>query len=290
MRVVVVYNPQSGRGAKNKERLKPLVIETLARAGLEATAVPTEREGHAAELASEASEEGFDAVIAWGGDGTLNEVAQGLYGSSTPIGVLPGGTVNVFARETGIPLKLEPALAVLAAGNMRQIPIGLAAKRPFLLMAGLGLDGHVVNSIAPGVKRAGGALAIWVEGFRQLATYAMPPFHVRWSEGEVEATGLIAGNLKRYGPHYYVTPSARLDEPRIDVVLFRGKNRRDYLRYLLGVVGQFHLRFSDVVNFKTDRLVVDAEERVPYQVDGEPGGFTPLTIEVAPEKLTVLLP
>ena len=290
MKAIIVYNPRSGWGAWNKETLKPFVIETLTQAGLEVTAVPTKHEGHAICLARGASKEGIDTIIAWGGDGTLNEVMQGVYGSSTRIGVLPGGTVNVFARETGIPLKLKPAISVIVAGKVRRIPVSLASGRPFILMAGLGLDGQIIHSIAPEMKRWGGTLALWGEGFRQLSTYTMRTFHVRWSEGEAEATGLIAGNLKRYGPHYYVTPSAQLEEPLIDVVMFRGTNKRDYFRYLLGVIGQCHLRFADVINLKTDRLAVEAEDCIPYQVDGERGGFTPLTIEVAPKRLNVLLP
>ena len=138
MRVVLIFNPRSGRG-KPKDELLPRVLDRLGEAGMEVWARPTEKRGHASKIASQAAAAGYDRVIAWGGDGTLNEVAEGLLETQTAMGVLPGGTVNVFARELGIPLKLDGALDVLVEGRVVRIPVGLADDRPFLLMAGVGL-------------------------------------------------------------------------------------------------------------------------------------------------------
>jgi YegS/Rv2252/BmrU family lipid kinase len=248
--------------------------------------------GHATEIAREAAEAGFDMAIAWGGDGTLNEVAHGLCDSATAMGVLPGGTINVFAREVGIPLKLSGALDTLVGGRIVRVPMGFADERPFLLMAGVGLDGEVVYRLKSGFKDALGAFAFWLDGFRLLASYPMSPVRVRVGEREIVGTGLIAGNIRRYGPRYTVTPDARLEEPKLDVVIFTGKNRRDYLRYLIGVLGHFHLRFSDVEHFKTDALSVSVDEgaRVPLQLDGEPSGCAPVEIRVQDKALAVVLP
>ena len=312
MRAALVYNPRSGRG-HSKDELLSQVLTRLKEAGMEVSPRPTERMGHATEIAREAAEAGFEIAIAWGGDGTLNEVARGLCDSATAMGVLPGGTVNVFAREVGIPLKLSGALDTLVGGRIVRVPMGFADERPFLLMAGVGLDGEVVYRLKSGFKDALGrvrvdgevvyrlksgfkdalgAFAFWLDGFRLLASYPMSPVRVRVGGKEIVGTGLIAGNIRRYGPRYTVTPDARLEEPKLDVVIFTGKNRRDYLRYLLGVLGHFHLRFSDVEHFKTDALSVSVDEgaRVPLQLDGEPSGCAPVEIRVQDKALAVVLP
>ena len=291
MRAALVYNPRSGRG-HSKDELLSQVLTRLKEAGMEVSPRPTERMGHATEIAREAAEAGFEIAIAWGGDGTLNEVARGLCDSATAMGVLPGGTVNVFAREVGIPLKLSGALDTLVGGRIVRVPMGFADERPFLLMAGVGLDGEVVYRLKSGFKDALGAFAFWLDGFRLLASYPMSPVRVRVGGKEIVGTGLIAGNIRRYGPRYTVTPDARLEEPKLDVVIFTGKNRRDYLRYLLGVLGHFHLRFSDVEHFKTDALSVSVDEgaRVSLQLDGEPSGCAPVEIRVQDKALAVVLP
>ena len=297
MKVALIFNPRSGRG-RPKDELLPHVLTRLEHAGMEVTPKPTERMGHGTEIAREAAAAGFDTAIAWGGDGTLNEVAYGLFETSTAMGVLPGGTVNVFAREVGIPLKLDGALDVLVSGRVSRVPMGLAGERPFLLMAGVGLDGEVVYRLKAGFKSALGATAFWLDGFRLLASYPMTPLRIRTGGREIVGTGLIAGNIRRYGPHYKVTPDAKLEEAKLDVVIFKGTNRRDYLRYLAGVLGHFHLEFRDVEHFKTDALTIDVDDmdsmdsgsEVRFQLDGEPAGHAPLVLGVRDKALAVVLP
>lgn len=290
-KVALIYNPRSGRG-KSKAQLLPRVLARLDDAGMEVTAQPTERMGHGIELAKQAASSSFDVAIAWGGDGTLNEVACGLFETSTALGILPGGTVNVLAREVGIPLKLERALDALASARVSRIPVGLAGDRPFLLMAGVGIDGEVVYRLKAGFKDALGALAFWLDGFRLLATNPMAPLRIRSGGREIIGTGLIAGKIRRYGPRYFITPDAELHEPKLDVVVFKGANRRDYLRYLAGVIGRFHLKFQDIEHFKTDALTVEVigDARVRLQLDGEPARYVPIELTVRDDALAVLLP
>lgn len=289
MRVAVIFNPSAGRG-RSKERDLPRVIAKLSAVGARVESFPTVRTGHAVELARRASEDGFERVVAWGGDGTLNEVAGGLLGTDTPMGVLPGGTVNVFAREAHIPLSLEAALEAMSHGIVKRIPVGLANDRCFLAMAGIGIDAEVVYRMKVAVKSALGVLAFWLAGFRLLASYPMSPLRV-WADGqERRGTGVIAGKLARFGPRYFITPDARMDEARFHVVVFQGDKRRDYLRYLLGVLQRRHLSFEDIEHFKTDRLTVEADTPVRCQLDGEPAGETPVRLEVRDRALAVILP
>ena len=289
MRVVLVFNPESGR-VRAKETMLGRVVPVLSRAGMNVEVRPTERPGHATEIAAQAARDGAERVLSWGGDGTLNEVMRALAGTETALGVLPGGTVNVFAREVGIPRSIEAATETFVRGEVRSIPVGVASERPFLLMAGVGLDAEVVRRLKTDFKHALGAGAFWLDGFRMLARYPMPTIRVRSEGREVEGSGLIAGKIRRYGPRYMITPEARLEEPLLHVVVFRGRKRRDYLRYLAGIVGGFHLRFDDVVSFKTSALTVEADSSVPCQIDGEYAGCTPVELHVRDRALSVVLP
>jgi YegS/Rv2252/BmrU family lipid kinase len=291
LRVVLVFNPESGsgRGRSKAARLDRLLVK-LEAAGMSVDVHPTEGPGHATSIAARAAEDGCDRVLAWGGDGTLNEVARGLLGTETALGVLPGGTVNVFARELQIPLSIEAAAETFAIGEVRRVPVGIASGRPFLLMAGVGLDAEVVRRLKAGFKHTLGAVAFWLDGFRMLASYPMPSLRIRSEGREIEGSGLVAGKIPRYGPRYRITPDARLEEPLLQVVVFRGRNRRDYLRYLAGVVAGAHLRFRDVLSWKTAALSVEADTAVPYQIDGEFAGETPLDLGVRDGALGVVLP
>lgn len=289
MRVALVFNPRSGRGRPKAEVL-PTVVESLERAGIAAAPRPTEHRGHGVELARAAAAEGFERVVAWGGDGTLNEVATGLVGSETPMGVLPGGTVNVFAREARIPLALQGAIETFVTGRVVRIPVGGLGDRVFLLMAGAGLDAEVVYRMSAGVKGALGVLAFWLDGFRLLASYPMTPIRVTAAGRIVEGTGVIAGKLARFGPRYFITPGAAMNDPHFHVVVFKGRRRLDYLRYLFGVLWHRHLAFEDIEDFKADRVSIEAAAPVRLQLDGEPAGVTPATLEVRDKALAVVLP
>lgn len=287
-RLALIFNQRAGRGPK-KELLLDGVIEALSASGVLVDVFATERPGHATALARRASAV-CERVVAWGGDGTVNEVAAGLVGSEAALGILPGGTVNVFAREVGIPLSLDRAVEAFLCGRTVRIPVGLANGKPFLLMVGVGLDGEVVYRLESGLKDAVGVAAFWLDGFRTLARFPLAPLTLRVGDRELEGSGVIAGKLRRYGPRYFVTPEAALEEPLVHLVLFQGRRRRDYLRYLVGVLGGFHLRFRDVVSLKTDRFTVESSGAARIQVDGEPAGVTPLSVEVRDRALDVVLP
>jgi diacylglycerol kinase (ATP) len=204
--------------------------------------------------------------------------------------LLPGGSVNVFARATGIPLRLGKASQALQHAKPRDIPVGMAGGRPFLLMAGIGLDAEVVRRLDPGFKRVAGVFAFWIRGFSLLATYPFSPFIVRIGGREYTATSAIAGKLQYYGGRYVITPDAELDEPQLDVVIFQGRRGWDYLRYLAGVLVGVHLRFKDVQHVKTDRLEIEAQSWISYQLDGEFAGRSPVEISIRSEALRILIP
>ena len=150
--LVIIGNPEAGR-ARRKDHLKRCA-EILTSGGLEVEVWPTERPQHATELATLA---GARLVVAAGGDGTINEVVNGLHRDAA-LGILPFGTANVLARELGLPLKAEAACERVLRGEESRIDVGIATdregiERRFTCMAGLSFDAHVVNEVTPRLKR-----------------------------------------------------------------------------------------------------------------------------------------
>jgi diacylglycerol kinase family enzyme len=166
----------------------------------------------------------------------------------------------------------------------------MASGRPFLLMAGIGIDAEVVRRLKSGFKHTLGAAAFWLDGFRMLARYPVPSLRIRAEGRDLLGSGVVAGKIRRYGPRYFIASEAKLEEPLLHVVIFRGRNRRDYLRYLAGVVCGVHLRFRDVESFKSSALTVEANPGAPFQLDGEYAGETPVELGVRDRALAVVLP
>lgn len=254
----------------------------------------TERPGHATELAREAVRAGAGLVVAAGGDGTVNDVIQALAGHTTALGVLPLGTVNVWAREMGIPLDLRAAGALLLKGARRQIDLGKAGNRFFLLMAGIGFDAEVARRVEHSrLKRAGLKLLDYFAVVGMLSLTQRPARIWIRREGKRRATRslmVIIGNTRLYGGALTFTPRAVADDGLLDVAVFGGGGPF----YRAGVLVRALLRQSSGsprVRYERCRSIrIESDTPLPVQVDGEVVGTLPLTFTVAPLALTVIVP
>jgi len=250
----------------------------------------TRHPGHATELARLAAAE-FPLVVAAGGDGTINEVVNGLAGSETVLGVLPIGSVNVFAMELGIPGSLRRALEVLRDGVVRKIDLPQANDRYFVQLAGVGLDAETVRTTLPENKKAYGPLS-YVMSLATLAGKTAPTLNVKnGTEKAYEASFMLVGNGRHYGGPFSFFPGAELTDGQLDVCLFHKCSHFDLLRYFRGILTYgAHTGFPDVTYFKADQLTVEAAQEVPFEVDGEFHGCCPVTFRVRPVALRVKVP
>ena len=276
----IVLNPQA-RGARQLEVVH--AIADVARdAEIRVTSAPHEAES----LARQAAEEGFAAVIAAGGDGTVNEVLCGLAGSNVCLGVLPLGTMNVFARELGLHLDWENAWAAILRGRTREVDLGLANGRPFAQLAGVGFDADVVAGVTSAAKRRFGAGAYGWSALRQIGT---PAFPLR-----VEAAGLppmdgvwvLVGNGRFYGGPFPVFPRAKNDDGLIDVLVFRAIGALDIAKYLLGVPLGWHTRFDGVSYLQTEAVTVKGG--AGFELDGEFAGRADVEFLVKPRAIRLV--
>lgn len=231
-------------------------------------------------------------MLALGGDGTINEVANGLIGSTVPLGILPGGTANVLAMELGLGSNLEKAARKLSTCIERRIAIGRFETpgvdyRHFLLMGGAGLDAKVVHDLSPMLKKHTGKLAYWVTGLSQFFT-TIAPLDIRIN-GDAHRCGfLLASRVRNYGGDLEIASAASLLKGDFEVVWFEGSNPLRYAWYMLGVAAKQVKKMRGVHVARATR--VDFCSSIHAQIDGEYVGTAPSSFEIVPDALTLLIP
>lgn len=294
-RAAILYNPVARSLSRNLHLLERVVV-VLKQQGIAARLVATTAPGSAGGQTQREIEAGCDLILAAGGDGTINEVASGMLHTRVPLGILPGGTANVLARETRISTNLVKAAGEIAtmrpvriaAGSLR---IGASGPRSFLCMAGAGLDAEIVYHVNLDLKAAFGKLAYYVGGFSR-AFRPLSEFEVVVDGKRYEASFALISRVRNYGGDLEIARGASLLRNEFEVVLFRGKQSLKYVPYLVGVALKQAHRMSGytAVRGRTVTCSPLHGERIFAQVDGELAGQLPLTAEMIPDALTLLLP
>jgi len=290
-RIAVIYNPSSGRPRERQGAIAEFT-RLLEAAGRTVTIWPTEGPNHATELARQRVAEGYDLILAYGGDGTMNEVLQGVVGSEATLGFWPGGTANVLAAEIRFPSRVKEVVRRVLAGKTVDVTVGQANQRYFLLMAGVGLDAAVAGSVDPWLKKRFGKLAFGVAGLKFMWRWELAPFRVRISdEEEVIGRFVVAGNAHSYGGGFQLTPRAELTDPYLDLCIFTSESRGDYVRYALAAILALHREMPGVIyrKVKSCRIESAAREDAPVQLDGELVGTLPVTLQAIPRALRLLV-
>jgi YegS/Rv2252/BmrU family lipid kinase len=293
----VVYNPSAGGKTTSAEVLA--AVEELRAHGWGVDIAETARAGDGLRLARQAVAEKLDALIAIGGDGTLNEAANALVDSTTALGVLPRGTGNVWARELGMPLDdLAACARLLANARTHAIDVGEVrgngfAPRVFVLWCGVGFDAAVTREIEPqrDLKRRFGKLFFAMVGLRKAWEYRgkRVRLHVDQKKLRRRVILAIAANVQLYAAIARIAPEAKLDDGALDLILFKGTGFAETALHFARVLLGLHLRDPKVEIHRVMTAHISGK-KLPVQVDGEPIGFTPVDIRVRPRALRVLVP
>jgi diacylglycerol kinase (ATP) len=242
-------------------------------------------------LARAAAAEGMQAVFALGGDGTVRETAAGLLGSEVPLGILPGGTVNVLARALGLPRDAVTAARRSGALVPRALDVGLAGSQPFLMMVSAGLDSHLLSHLDLRLKRWLGQAGIGLQGLSDWWRYPYPPLQLEADGVLHQASFAAVSNIPLYGGTFRLAPAALPDDGKLDLVLFRGSGRRATLRFVLALARGAHVGRQDVTVLQVREVTIRGPEGTPFQVDGDAAAERcPVTIRLAEERLHVLVP
>ena len=281
---------------RRRPELARRAAEWLASMG-EVRLAPTTGPETAGALAKEAVANGATTVVAFGGDGTINEVANGLIGSAIPLGVLPGGTANVLCVEMGLGTNPEKAAKrLVGASEPVRIAVGEMTRpdgfsRYFLVMAGIGVDAIVVTEVSQTMKKHLGKVAYWIAGFG-LAARTLPQFDLGLAGETSRRSFVLASRVRNYGGDLEIAKRVSLLEPCFETVAFTGVNSLRYLPYLAGVaVGQVG-KIPGVTVAPATLLTCGPVNggRVPVQLDGELAGHLPAEFRVVPDALTLLMP
>jgi diacylglycerol kinase (ATP) len=290
-RILVIFNPAAGRSPRRRLRA---VLGRLAALGCAVTLRETAARGDAEGLARAADPERFDAVVAAGGDGTINEVANGL-DARLPLGILPLGTGNVLAHEARLPSGGREVAALLAHGAARPIWTGEivgadGTQRRFLMMAGLGFDAGVVARLDERLKQRVGKLAFALAIVAELVRYRPARFAVTCEGVRREAASAVVVKGHFYGGRFVLAPAARLDQPYLWLVLFKRPGRLAAIRTLVALgLGRVH-RLADVEIVRTCRVDLELPVGAKIEGDGDIVATLPVTIRVAAEPLRLIQP
>jgi diacylglycerol kinase (ATP) len=297
----LVYNPVAGRVPIRL--FIQLADKALSKEGWSVEVIETRSGQHAAHLGKVAADEKYEAVFAAGGDGTIGQIASGLVGSQTALGVLPAGTSNVWAREMGLSIfswthwwALQENARLLAQAPIRAIDVGLCNGQPFLMWAGLGLDAMAIHQLEPRLRIEkyfnvpqfaaatiwsastwhGLNLRLWVEDKKVVGHYLLA----------------LVNNIRHYmGGLANLSPQAYLDDGLLDLWLFSGDSLADAFRHAFDLWAGRHLTSDQARRIPFRHLHIEADAPFSIQMDGEPMLTShQADITVLPRALRILMP
>lgn len=282
---IVILNPaaRGERATRLRARVEQLVDGAILRC--------TSRRGHAESLAREAAADGFERIIAAGGDGTVNEVVNGIAGTDAVLGLLPLGTMNVFASELGLPSgDLARCWQITQDEGTRLVDLPSANGKHFVQLAGVGLDAQVVQETSAAFKRSFGPLS-YIVSAAQIAARQPPQLRIESEQATTEeGSFVLVGNGRLYGGPFPFFKQAVIDDGLLDVLVFKRLNYLQMIRYLQDVVFSSQITSPEVEYFQTTALRVSSPEDVPVEIDGELIGNCPVEFTIKPRGLRVFAP
>jgi YegS/Rv2252/BmrU family lipid kinase len=304
VKTVFVVNPASANGGTGKRW--PEVSAGMNGLGIDHTSLLTTRAGEATDLTAEALASGAATVVAVGGDGTLNEVANGFFAGDqrypdAALGLLPFGTGGDFRRTLGIPMELDAAIDCVRKRKLRPIDVGRIEMealdggrkvRHFVNIADAGIGGVVVERVNRTTKLFGGKASFMFGSIATLLTYKPQAVEVKTAERSWEgrAQNVVVANCQYFGGSMHVAPKAEPDDGELDLVIFGDIARFEAIRSINDIYKADHVKNPKVTGWRSSRVEVTSVERVLIDVDGEMCGTLPAVFEVLPRALSVIVP
>jgi diacylglycerol kinase (ATP) len=282
---LIILNPaaDSERALRKQAR-----VESLAR---DCVICATTYTGEAEAMARRGVAEGFEKIVAAGGDGTVNEVVNGLAGTNVMLGLLPIGTMNVFATELGLPVNnLELCWEIVNGDSIRAVDLPKANQKFFVQLAGVGLDAQVVKETSSNLKKNFGPLSYLISAV-QIAARTPPKLFIQSEDASIdEGSFVLVGNGRLYGGPFPFFKHAALDDGLLDVIVFKRLGYLEIIKYLQDVIFSSEIRVPEIEYFQTRQLRVESDQSVPVELDGELVGNCPVEFSVRDRSLRVLVP
>jgi YegS/Rv2252/BmrU family lipid kinase len=294
MKLGIIYNPAAGKARRFKA-----LYEYIRQEGHEVALYTTHQPGDATTLTRQAVAEGAEVVVAVGGDGTVNEVIQGMTGLEVPLAVYPAGTTNVWCKQVGMPANPRRATKIICSGPRRTIDLGRVGERYFLLMIGVGLDGEITSAVDLNLKKKIGKLAYALAALQVGLSYRGSQVKLTLNPGSDQShqinsrTGLIIiTNTERYAI-MKLAREACLDDGQLELLVFEEKSFWSRLKWALALITNRSEHTRQIGRYRVNQALMQIEKSVGMQIDGDPQGRTngqPLNIECVPAALKVVVP
>ncbi|MBS4882116.1 MAG: diacylglycerol kinase family lipid kinase [Peptoniphilus harei] len=295
-RVKIIANPNSGRGAALGKILE--LIELMSHDEYEIELLFTHLEGDGKNFA--ANYTGEDFIICSGGDGTVNEVVNGIYLSKrdTPLAILQSGTVNDFANAQGLPTSPFKFYNMIKNFNIKTIDLGLAGERAFINVAAGGMLTEIAYSVTAERKASLGNMAYYLEGVKELLEKKFFKYQksinlkIKSKEftGDVDSLLFLITNSTSVGGFKKMAPFADVSDGYLDVLIFKKIKISDAPELFASLVGGKHLDHNKVIYLKTKNIKIESEDDVTIDVDGEKTSTLPMDFKVLENRLKIIVP
>ena len=303
MRTVLIINPASGISAlaetqydtlESEESGEEMILTELRKYGIEAEVWYTTLEDPGKGLANKAADEHVDLVIAAGGDGTIHAVARGLVKRESTLGIIPMGTMNNLAHSLGIPLPLEAACAIIAKGETRAIDMGIINEKPFLEVAGIGIEAALFPA-AEELKSPGFFSMIRgvFNGIFTLFAYQPTKLKISFDDKKrrsYQAIQVTICNAPFYGAHFQIAPNVLMDDGLLDVVIYKTFSKFEYFRHAISITQGRRIFQPKITHRRVKSLRISTDQPIEIQADGLPHGHTPAIVRVEPGVLRIRVP
>lgn len=290
MNVLILINPAAGGGRARAVGRR--VVELLRQKGVAVEAAESQSADHLTELAREAVGSGADRILIVGGDGTWHFALNGLAHSDLPAALIPCGRGNDFRRNAGLPKDVTEALTVALEGRVRELDLIWTGLRHYIGVGGVGFDSEVTECANTQVPLVTGALAYTVAVFYKLLSFKPKRLTIVHDQGRYENRVMFAvfGNSTSYGGGMKITPHAEMDDGLIDVLVVEEIGVPSLLATMPKVFSGSHLSHPAIRTFRTTRAEVTSPDKMDLYGDGEYIQPIPVTLEIRPKALKVIVP
>ncbi len=305
---LIIYNPTAGQGlhispvfneilgAKKinisgvkKDNILDIIVNHLEEYHIPVDVSLTKSRGHGTEIAKSAVFNSYDLVVAVGGDGTINEVINGLANSEVVLGIIPLGTVNVLGIQLGLPDDIRKICEIIASGKRKKIDLGRVNERYFASIAGIGFDAYIVKKTDSRLKKIFGAFSYLFVALSELLFYRFKKITLKIDDQPIPRKGyfVIIVNGKYYGGELVVADKADISDGYLDVCIFKHKSLSSIISYMFSLRSGKIYKNMDVEYYQCKKILIFKQGRHPVHVDAEYYGKTPVKIEVCPKALTI---
>lgn len=286
--IAVIYNPRAGQ---NRKKFLNQVLYLLESNNIEVSLFDTEYRGHAYELAKEIKENHeYKFIIAAGGDGTINEVINGIHGSDKILGIIPLGTVSVLAREIGLQLNPEAVADTIIKNNTKIIYPAIINGQCFSLMASVGIDAATVKNVNLALKKIVSKFAYLISFICEVLR-SNHSFHIiNINEVEYKSYCTIIAKGKLYAGEYVCAPEASIHDQFVHAVMLKKRGIFGMIKFFWYISRNNISKMSDVKIIKAKKLSVFSDHREDIQIDGDYFGQLPVTINVSDKPLKIIVP